>query len=35
MKAIVPEEYNKLVYKDLPVPGIKNTEELVKVILVP
>lgn len=32
MKALVLEEYNKLVYKDVPVPGIKDNEVLVKVM---
>ncbi len=31
MKALVLEEYNKLVYKDVPVPEIKSNEVLVKV----
>ena len=31
MKALVLEEYNKLVYKDVPDPAIKNNEVLVKV----
>jgi len=31
MKALVLEEYNKLVYKDVPVPEIKNNEVLVRV----
>jgi L-iditol 2-dehydrogenase len=31
MKALVLEEYNKLVYKDMPVPGISETEVLIEV----
>jgi L-iditol 2-dehydrogenase len=31
MKALVLEEYNKLVYKEMPVPEIQNNEVLVKV----
>ncbi len=31
MKALVLEEYNKLVYKDMPVPEIKSNEVLVRV----
>jgi len=31
MKALVLEEYNKLVYKGMPVPGIKAKEILVEV----
>ncbi len=31
MKALVLEEYNKLVYKNVPVPEIKSNEVLVKV----
>ncbi len=31
MKALVLEEYNKLVYKDMPVPEIKDNEVLVRV----
>jgi len=31
MKALVLEEYNKLVYKDVPVPDIKGNEVLIKV----
>ena len=32
MKALVLEEYNKLVYKDVPDPEIKRNEVLVKVM---
>jgi L-iditol 2-dehydrogenase len=32
MKALVLEKYNELVYKDVPEPGIHNTEVLVKVM---
>jgi len=32
MKALVLEEYNKLVYKDVPEPGLQNNEVLVKVM---
>jgi threonine dehydrogenase-like Zn-dependent dehydrogenase len=32
MKALVLEEYNKLVYKDVPIPEIKENEVLVKVM---
>lgn len=32
MKALVLEEYNKLVYKDVPMPAIKDDEVLVKVM---
>ena len=32
MKALVLEEYNKLVYKDVPDPGINSNEVLVKVM---
>jgi L-iditol 2-dehydrogenase len=31
MKALVLEEYNKLVYRDVPDPVIKSTEVLVRV----